>query len=1233
MNGIQCPRCANVQPEYANYCSNCGESLSSINGTTTHSHEDTNAQRGHSQDNHLSQGNSIHTSSSSNSSQLWANSAGTRERGDVISAQTLLEDEPVYSVEADVEQLHTEDARPLTWQKVLDTPSPDLEDIPVSPRPTSPRHRVALLGTGSSSQYPPPVLFFWLSVTCILILSLASVFGVLVSFSRDSAVVHAPTLIASSNIVAIGATVEVHGSNFTPHGRVGLTRDAIIPIADTGGASILQADRKGNITDTLIISPDWQAGIHTINAEDAKLHKIARFSLLVTGKNASLRPAHFTVSSTSLDLGTGDSATNSIQTLSLGNTGGGQITWQASSDAPWLALSPDNGTFTTGMTPQVSVAVDRSNLRPGPYTAHINFLSNGGNTRVTATMQVIPLVPGHEAVIQLNPAVLSFTAPDGGAAPPAQTLTLSNPGVLPLQWSASTDAPWLNISPNTGGVQNTTGTVTTPGITSQTISVGINTSTLLPGTYNGKITFTGQGQVKNSPQVILVSVTITPQCSLQVSPSMLSFAGVYQQIVPVSKTITVGASQGSCSTPLQWSATSSSSWLVLSTNSGTTPASPTVSVNSSGLQPGTYNSSIVFTTSSGTQTLPVSFSITQTASPIMNVSPAALSYTGVTGQGSPAPQSVVVSNSTAGILNWQASVSTSIGNNWLSIAPSTGSISGHQSSAFSVSVNQSSSLPAGTYNGTVTVTGTDSNGNTVPGSPQFIPVSFVVQSACTVTAGPSALAFTSIAGQVAVPPQTLTISAGGACAHGVAWTASSAANWLVPTPAAGTATLASAGTSSITIASSALKAGSYTSNITILAMDSVTHQSLGAPEVIPVTLTVQQACTLQAPSVTNETFTAPVGQNPAAQSFTLGVSGGCSGNITITPTLMLGSGTGWLTVTPASATVLSGGSATFTVTVISKALKSGSYGGSISLAGISGGAPLYGSPQTIGVSLTVTSSASLAVSTGTAGTHGTGGVTSQPVNIANTGTTALNWTASLSNAPSFVSLGTTSGTLAAGSNTSTGVVVDPNAKAGNYTANVTIAGTDAVTGLAAAGSPTTITITISIAPPSMGLSTTGLNYSTPAGSNPAAQTVNISNIGGGTLTWTAGPSSASWLSISPTSGSAASNNTVSSTFSVNASGLAAGTYTATVTITPSAGPAATITVTLTVTATTPTPTPTSQPTPTPTVGVTPTPTPTTIPTPTPTPTSVPTPTPTPTSAPTSAPTPGSTTAVTPTKTP
>jgi hypothetical protein len=88
---------------------------------------------------------------------------------------------------------------------------------------------------------------------------------------------------------------------------------------------------------------------------------------------------------------------------------------------------------------------------------------------------------------------------------------------------------------------------------------------------------------------------------------------------------------------------------------------------------------------------------------------------------------------------------------------------------------------------------------------------------------------------------------------------------------------------------------------------------------------------------------------------------------------------------------------------------------------------------------------------------------------------------------------------------------------------------------AIAGAPTSPTISVS--PTSFSFSATA------GGANPANQTLNLTNTGGGTLNWTASDN-ATWLTVSPASGTAPSTLTAS----VNISGLAAGTYNGTITI-------------------------------------------------------------------------------------
>jgi len=148
------------------------------------------------------------------------------------------------------------------------------------------------------------------------------------------------SLQVSPSNLPIGATMTLRGSNFTPHGKVGLARDGTIPLLDTGGVSIITADAHGNFTDTVLVDASWEAGEHLISAEDATLHKVAQFPIFVIGNVQSLRPAHLSITPSTLNMGAGDIATSSTQTLTLSNLGGGRLAGKGTQTSPGCRLAP-----------------------------------------------------------------------------------------------------------------------------------------------------------------------------------------------------------------------------------------------------------------------------------------------------------------------------------------------------------------------------------------------------------------------------------------------------------------------------------------------------------------------------------------------------------------------------------------------------------------------------------------------------------------------------------------------------------------------------------------------------------------------------------------------------------------------------------------------------------------------------------------------------------------------------
>jgi BACON domain-containing protein len=1165
---IRCPGCQEPLPGIVEYCAKCGECLS----PTEHSLNMNNEDLDDPDANEITQ----------RIRPLVAATPVTPKQNALVSGSNMISPAQQGAGEQeddDGDELHHR----ATWEKIVTHKTPRVTplSVPVVSGPPAGSTPPALVRVRKTPPKQPrripAQLYSWVSILVLVSLLFGGVFGLVVSFGRGILVQSSRSsevlsLLVTPYTVALGGIITLRGSNFSPSGRVGLTRDSNITLVDTGGANIIYADQGGYFSDTVIVDQSWGAGPHIIRAEDAILHTSASFTVTVTGQSTSLRPAHLLFSPAAIDLGSGDQATNSAQMITLSNAGGGQITWQAIATQSWLMISPKSGTFSYGQNMQVVVAVDRSNLKVGSYPASLIFTSNAGDPTLPVKMIVTQLQPGHQAVLQLTPAVLSFTGTDGATSPPTQVVTVSNPGVLALQWSASSITydgfSWLSVYPQSGTV--------TKG-SSQAVKIGVNISAMLPGVYRGSVTFTSQGAItaKDSPQTIYISLVVLPQCGIQVSPGGLTFAGVYLQPPPAQKIINVGVSQG-CSTALRWSVlvttSSGGKWLSVGPTGGVTPAYPSVSVATTGLLPGAYSGSVLFSWPGGTQTLPVTFIMGQPTTPIATVAPAILSFSGIIGQPGPFPQIATVTNTGGGTLTWQATAATTVGGAWLAITPATGTLASRLSASITVTATLLGTLTAGTYTGTITVTGTDSTGHPAVGSPLSIPVSFVVQAPCAIAATPPALVFQGVVGQPNPVTQAAAVTATGACVNALTWTATTATTpaggtWLTATPAIGTASLTAPSSTSVGVVLTGLAAGTYSGTVTLTAIDSVTKLAVGTPSVVTITLTVQPVCTLQAPSVAGETFSSEVGLNPATQTFTVGVIGACTGSVTITPTATMASGAGWLAVSPASATVASGGSATFTVTVASAALAAGPYTGSISLVAVNGGIAITGSPQTVGVTLNVLTPPALAAGPNQMTFNVSTGIVSQPVTITNSGGEPLNWTAALVGAPNYVSLSANSGTnLAGGTSATINVIVDATGLPGGstVTTSVVINAIDPITGLAVTGSPSTIPVTITIPPPQMVLSANTLTFTTTVGNNSAAQTINIQNTGGGTLTWSAGVPTQPWLTVTPTTGSDAAGQSTPVTLSVDVTGLAAGTSTATVVITPSVGGAVTVNVTLTI---------------------------------------------------------------------
>ena len=254
---------------------------------------------------------------------------------------------------------------------------------------------------------------------------------------------------------------------------------------------------------------------------------------------------------------------------------------------------------------------------------------------------------------------------------------------------------------------------------------------------------------------------------------------------------------------------------------------------------------------------------------------------------------------------------------------------------------------------------------------------------------------------------------------------------------------------------------------------------------------------------------------------------------------------------PASVTVpLGQSSTTFQVTIIDDAIMNGAEAVAISAsaAGLPTGRAIISILDNESAVLSVTPSTSLS-SSGFVG--GPFSVTSVIYTLNNTGNMPLNWT--MAKAASWLTLSASSGTLAGGANTT--VTVSLSASANTLPAG-TVTDTINIFNLTTGDGDTTrsASLTVQAGTPAMSVSPAAVTASGGVGGpfGVTSSAMSVSNTGTGSMSWNV-TKTASWLTISPASGSVAAGASTPLTVTINSNAnvLAQGSYSDTLTFTNS----------------------------------------------------------------------------------
>jgi uncharacterized protein (TIGR03437 family) len=476
----------------------------------------------------------------------------------------------------------------------------------------------------------------------------------------------------------------------------------------------------------------------------------------------------------------------------------------ASSVGNWLVSTVPNGLNNN----QIVVSINPAGLAAGSYSGVITIFGVGACN----TSQNVPvtLLVGAAAALTSNADSLLFSYQAGAAPPAPQSVSIDCGGaLLPFRATASSSGGWLHVSPSAGS---------TPAV----LYISVDPTGLAAGSYAGSasVSVTGAcaGNRTISVSLVVGGLQAVTASALTFSAASLSFT-YSGGASPAPQTISLTCTGPQA--PFTAAATSNGSWLSTSPGNGTTPGTLSVSVNPTGLTPGSYTGSISATAGACGTATPVAVTLTvasSTPAPVLTLTPASLSFNYQTGGANPGVQTLAVSGS-AGLA---FSAISNSANGWLSVTP----LSGTAPTVLSIAANPAG-LPVGTYTGTIYIRANSAGSS---GS-QNASVTLTVSAGAPPASVTSPLAFTYVPGGPLPAPQPLLVADLPA---GTAFTvaASSPENWLSASPSSAT----SPATLSVSVNPAALAKGTYSGAITITpAGGSVTAQT------VPVTLEVTSA--------------------------------------------------------------------------------------------------------------------------------------------------------------------------------------------------------------------------------------------------------------------------------------------------------------------------------------------------------------------------------------------------------
>jgi len=691
------------------------------------------------------------------------------------------------------------------YVKLPVTPLPEVDVSDLATLPRVPRKPVF------QGRSVPTMLI----VACLLLLVATSIFAYV--FINKKPELPAPILTATPGQLRVNDVFILAGNNFGARDVVDFTRDVNVVMQNGNGSPLkVRTDETGNFSVQITVQPDWSEGQHLIHATDEAQQ--LSVSTAITIQQAPPSSPRLQLLNTSINFGTSPPGKSSTQNIILTNAGGGQLTWQASSDQTWLSVTPSSGTF-SGKAIAV-LMVNRGALAAQTYNGNVKFTQQDSTSaplilHVTMSVQAVPasLIVSSSSLIYSGSTIQN---------PPDQTIILQNSGNRPLDWSSrvttGNGTPWLSIRPTSGHLEVRASAV---------VTVSASSTMLAVGSYQGALNFKGGA----NPQVTVVLSVAAPGNLLASPPAINVKASTGQNAA--TQTITLQNSGGQ---PLDWKASETTAdganWLSAIPSSGhlepNAKANVTVKITSGSLKAGSYQGTLTFSYGALTKQVAVALTLSTPPAASIGVQTSTLAFTTTEGT-DPASQTFTITDTGNATLNWSLTEDAS-GTTYAPATPASGSLAPGQSQTITVTPNVAQAGP-GVINATIIIADSDV-GTTVQSQQVGVSISINKQTPGILGLSTNNLAFSNTT-TLNNTTQLLVITNNGI--DPLDWSITSSDSWLSTSDSNGTLVPGESVVIDVTCASSSLAVGNYDATLTITGSNSGTAV---AAQTVNVTLTV-----------------------------------------------------------------------------------------------------------------------------------------------------------------------------------------------------------------------------------------------------------------------------------------------------------------------------------------------------------------------------------------------------------